>query len=215
MPRPLLPVLALLASLASAPAGAQTVPPRDDAAQDMSFAAYRGELLAAARARDVEAVLARTAADVQLSFGLDRGRDTLRTWLTEGSGFLPAERLWRELEEILVLGAVRRPDNGFCTPYIACDDFGLAYDPFAVAFVVRDRAPAYAAPADDAAVVATLSHAVLDVTESIDPVWSRVRLPDGRDAFLRWPDIRRPVGYRAYFRNTGHGWRMEAFLAGD
>ncbi len=143
---PAAPVLRFLWGLA--PAGAQkTVLPRDDAAQDMGFVAYRGELLAAARARDVEAVLAhrgRRAVELRP----EQGRNTLRVWLTEGPGFLPANWLWRELEEILVLGAVRLPDGGFCVPYIACDDFGLAYDPLATAFVVRDRAPACTAPAD-------------------------------------------------------------------
>lgn len=42
-----------------------------------------------------------------------------------------------------------------------------------------------------------------------------IRLPDGRDAFMRWPDIRQPVGYRAFFRSTSDGWEMDAFLAGD
>ena len=56
--------------------------PFDEGPQDAGFAAYRASLLHAVVARDIDAVLAATSPDVELSFGGSSGHQQLRANLT-------------------------------------------------------------------------------------------------------------------------------------
>lgn len=211
--------LATATGLTTTPALADAVKilPVDEAAQDPEFLAFRDQLLAAVRRRDVDAVVAIAAEDIKLSFGGGYGRDQFRQRLAsddngEGGSY------WGELEWALQLGGVFNGDHGrqFCTPYVSCTGPHQCgnCDPFETLVAVSGHAPVYTTPDSDAAILTHLSYDVVTLVDYGSPR-QRVRLEDGRIGYVAFPDFRSPIGYRAYFEKREGRWQMRIFIAGD
>ena len=218
---PLVAAGAVLIGLAGAmPAAAQDLrlQPVDEASRNPEFAAYRAALLEAVGQRNVEYVVARADPDIKLSFGGEYGRAMFREALV-GDEEWQGEHYWRELQTALELGGVFMDDGAFCTPYLACIDVpGCEQcDPYETVYVTRAGAVARVAPDVDAPAAAKLSWNVLPLDYEAPALdgWYRVKLPDGRTAFLSHGDSRMAVDYRARFEKTAGGWRMTVFIAGD
>ena len=208
-------VAALLLVSAPVPAEELKLTPVDEAAEDPSFLAFRDDLLAAIRLRDIEAVVAVASEDIKLSFGGSYGRETFREWLVENDMGLGIS-YWTELERAVALGGVFEGPESFCTPYTFCLDIPGCdtCDPYETLIAVSDRAAVYAAPDRGSEVVASLSYSVVRALDHGHP-WQRIALPGGGTGYVTAPEFRSPIDYRARFEKRGGRWLMTLFIAGD
>jgi hypothetical protein len=209
-------VLAGLVQFASpAPAAELKLHPVDEAGEDPAFLAFRDDLLAAIRRRDLEAVVAVASEDIKLSFGGSYGRETFREWLVEddtGSGV----SYWQELERAISLGGIFEGPESFCTPYVFCLEIPGCdtCDPYETLIATSKRSAVYAAPDRNAAVVAQLSFSVVRALDDGYP-WRKIALPGGGTGYVTAPEFRSPIDYRARFEKRDGRWLMTLFIAGD
>jgi hypothetical protein len=198
--------------------GARPFPPVDEAARVPDFAAFRTRLRAAIAARDTAALLAAIDPKIRTSFGdSDVGSGGFRAqWRLDD----PASPLWGELERTLALGgSFASGDSAFVAPYVF-SRWPNDLDSFENVAVVTSGAPALAEPRAIANPLARLGPQILARGPYAEPSpasrgFTRVRLGDGRLAWLANADVRSPVDYRAFFARRGDGWRITIFVAGD
>lgn len=192
------------------------LPPVDEAWKDPTLVAFRKNLLAAVKRRDVKYVVARAARNIRLSFGGYAGRKTLREWLRlEGM----RETYWPEWEGVFSLGGVFTDKDSFCIPYVACVDVPGCpdCDPYDIVYVLAENAKAYADMNTESPVVATLSYDVLTMDHGKDVIegWMAVELPGGGVGYVTGPEFRSPIDYRALLRKRKGEWQVDIFIAGD
>lgn len=187
--------------------------PVDEAVEDAGFFAFRAALQRAIAVRDTAALLAVIDPEIKLSFGGDYGSERFREMLADASA-----ETWTELGTVLALGGRFYDDSTFAAPYTYTDSPDQV-DPFEALIALGDSVPVYAAPGDDAEVVAHLSFGVVrNEWERRDPLpegWAAVRLGDGTLAYVRSRSVRSPIDYRAIFSRRGGRWWMITFIAGD
>lgn len=201
--------------LAFAPhASAQLVlPPVDEAASRPSFFTFRAHLQAAIARHDVAAVLAVLDENIRNSFGPGGGiGQFVQKWK-------PAERgsaLWQELGAVLALGGTFEGEARFIAPYVY-SRWPAHVDAFENVAITGAHVRIRAAPGYDAAVVGSLSFAIVPLlqNESRREGWTAIRSPYGGRAYVSSEYVRSSVGYRAIFQRTGDRWALTAFVAGD
>lgn len=220
--RILLLLLSLLVlAVPSAHAEPLTYPPFDDAGQQPTFKAYRDKLLAAIAKRDAAAVVAMASPDVELSFGGDNGRETLRQWLTAPD----SEAYWVSLERVLKEGGTFQ-DKLFIAPWTFHYVAPETMDIYSVAIVAGKNVRLRAEPSTSGSVVRALSYEVVEmppydqsredrVTNSTGREWLRVRTTKGEEGWMASEFLRFLIDYRAGFQHTPQGWQMIFFVAGD
>lgn len=219
-------VLAFLLGLASLPALAEplTWPPFDEAGSDRSFQTFRDRLLQAVRERDVEAVVAAAAEDIELSYGGDNGRDTFRLWLTGGGDTEPAF-YWAYLERALAEGG--RFENGiFIGPWSYWYEPPDTIDYYSAAVVAGKNVRLRAGPSTGDAVIRALSYEIV-VQVPYDPdretivqdasgrEWVNVDTTQGERGWIAQEFLRFLLDYRAGFEQRNGAWQMIFFVAGD
>lgn len=193
-----------------------TLMPSDESPRDEALTAFLGGMRAAIARRDSAALLGMVDPHIKASFGGDAGiADFRRMW------FGPDAHgdLWQELGGVLAHGGTFMNDSTFIAPYIysAWPDAFFAFDHVAVPAA---DIPLRAAPLQDAAVLATVSHAILALhpnqalANALDG-WTVVDRGADTPAFVETRFVRSPVGYRAFFQRRAGTWRMSLFLAGD
>lgn len=192
--------------------------PVDEASRDPELVAFRDNLLAAARAGNVEAIVAAADPSIRTTFGAGGGAADFRRMLRE-PGML------RELEQVLTLGGSFRGEGenvSFWAPYVysAWPD---AHDPWESLAVVSENVPLLPAPDAAALPIALLSY---DIVERISPpqplavgatppAFIEIMTADERRGWVAAKSVRSHVAYRAGFVKTDGKWRMNAFVAGD
>lgn len=217
--RLLLPIL-LLATPAAA-AEPLTYPPFDDAGQQPAFKAYRDKLIAAVAKRDVAAVVAMASPEVELSFGGDNGRETLRQWLSAPD----AEPYWSSLERVLKEGGTFQ-EQLFIAPWTFHYVAPETMDIYSVAIVAGKNVRLRAEPSTSAKVIRALTYEVVEmppydqnredrVTDSSGREWLRVRTTIGDEGWMASEFLRFLIDYRAGFESGPQGWQMIFFVAGD
>jgi hypothetical protein len=208
----------LLFLAAPVPAEELKLYPVDEAAEDPAFLAFRDDLLAAIRRRDLEAVVEASGDDIKLSFGGSYGRAAFREWLVEDDAGLGRQGIsyWVELERAIALGGLFVGPESFCTPYTFCLDIPDCdtCDPYETLIATSDRAPVYGSPDRNSDVVATLSYSVVRTLDHGHP-WQRIALPGGGTGYVTAPEFRSPIDYRARFEKRDGRWLMTLFIAGD
>lgn len=195
---------------------AGTLMPVDEASRNPEFATFRDALAVAVEHRDTAAVMAVIDPGIKWSFGADHGIDAFRAhWL----GADAPENLWEELGEVLELGGSFASDSQFVAPYTFSKWQG-AMDAYSHVVVTAADAPVRAAPLEDAAVLATVGHAIfrLDSNHGLADAlegWAVVDRGAGTPGFVARRFTRSPLDYRAFFERKSGEWRMTLFLAGD
>jgi hypothetical protein len=207
-------------ALAAAPALAQPLSLEfaDEAAQDASWAGFRKRLLAAIEKRDRQFVL--SILDRNVRAGIEGARGILefrRRWSLDAAD----SPLWRELAAALALGSAwlerERGPRELCAPYLLAR-WPQAVDPLKHGALVAREVLVKAEPSHQASTLATLSHAIVPVTDwEVDDrardspqKWVRIRVKEA-DGFVPEEQIRSPVEHTACFVRTERGWRMTAF----
>ena len=199
----------LLADSASAQVG--RLPPRDACAQDASFRAFRSELEAAVAAKDADRLLSLTADDIEFSFGDGAGKaDFIANWELARPRH---SAIWAHLAEALRLGCAPTGDYlGAPSMFI---DFPEMLDAFEHVVAVGTRIPVHAQPSADSKLLARLDWQILPTLDDEGGDWVKVRLADGRPAYVKRAHVRSPLDYRAIFQKRDDRWLMTAFVAGD
>lgn len=226
MPRLLSCCLLLLVFLApQARAEGTPFKPFDEAGQDPAFQAFRDDLLAAVKRRDLEAVVHVAAADILLSYGEDTGPERLREWLAGQSSEVDAAYLWGQLEDVLAHGGGWDQQGGFGAPYWFAGTPQLPDDTdwYEVLYVVGEKVRMRAGAGTDKAVLGTASYEVVFAddpdhvweTDGEGKEWLYVRTTDNRKGWIRGDFLRGPFGYRAGFEQRDGRWKLTYFLAGD
>lgn len=183
--------------------------PVDVATSDPTLAAFRDELLAAARKRDAGAVVALSDPKIRTSFGGGGGATDLRKALQEPG-------VWEDLEQLLTQGGKfvgEGETRSFWAPYVysAWPD---SHDAFQFLAVTGEDIPLHESADANAPVIATLSHDIVERKEKKGD-WQQVKTADGHTGWVEARSVRSPVGYRAGFLKTDGKWRMNALVAGD
>jgi hypothetical protein len=223
--------LLLLSLLAVSPPAGQVMEllPVDEASEDPSFLAFRDSLTTALEVNDTTFVFGRTQEDVFNGFGGDGGIDELRefywgedfrldllTTLNLGGRFSPADELGD--------GVAAQ----FVAPYTydyppTPDDWPDAFDwYFETSAVVVVPTEVVGAPGGE--VLATLGHSIVirsDWWPAVnpdgiqEPVWSEVRLADGRVGYALAENLRGGSDFRAFFEKHDGAWVFTGWAAGD
>lgn len=198
---------AAIALPAAPPVKGPKLRPVDEAPSESSFAAYRAELLAAVRARDVEKIVALSDPKIRTDFGGGGGTNALRSSLRD-------EKTVADLEQLLTLGGTFRGEGAqrsFWAPYVysAWPD---AQDAFESLAVLGENVPLRASDAPNAPMNVALSY---DIVRRHDAPGKNVKTADGRIGWVDPKLLRSPIALRAGFMQSGGKWRMNALVAGD
>ncbi|HKY96011.1 MAG TPA: SH3 domain-containing protein [Kiloniellales bacterium] len=217
----LLLLSALLLATPAAAAEPLTYPPFDDAGQQPTFKTYRDKLIAAVEKRDVAAVVAMASPEVELSFGGDSGRETLRQWLSAAD----AEPYWESLERVLKEGGTFQ-EGLFIAPWTFHYVAPETMDIYSIAIVAGKNVRLRAEPSTAGKVIRALTYEVVEmppydqgredrVTDPSGREWLRVRTTVGEEGWMASEFLRFLIDYRAGFQHTPQGWQMLFFVAGD
>jgi hypothetical protein len=196
--------------------------PVDETGLDPAFARFRTRLETAVARRDARALVTLSAPDILLGFGGSGGLGDLRRLLDHAT---TRRTLWRELEAITALGAVRAGPDAFCMPYPSCapEENGpthslIGFDPLHTVVVVRPDARFRRSAEPAATVIRRLDHAVMTRlpadASTPDTVW-RVRDADGRVGYIDSADARMLAGPRMEVARGNDGWRIVSLVSGD
>jgi hypothetical protein len=219
-------IIAALIFLAS-PSYAQNLvaSPVDEASNDLSFLEYRTALIAAVEARDTEAVIALSDADISLSYGGDAGHAAFRDFLN-----VPIEKLsedykskaedlreeyWNELETVLKMGG-RFQNDSFAAPYTWSAAYPKDADPYEVYFITGENVMLRAENNSTGRIISRLSYNVVTVPRwNPETDYQAIKLPNGQEGYLSSKYLRSLIDYRAFFGKFEGKWLMTVFIAGD
>ena len=196
-------------AIAASPAHAKQFPPRDDCVADSSFVAFRTSLADIVKRRDVKALLAVVAPDVEWSFGDPAGRAGFAAeWKLAKPATSP---LWGELGRMLARGC-SLADGEASLPYWYKN--GPDGDLADIALINGERVNVRAGPAKNARVVRFVDWEGVTINEESSD-WTRVTFADGATGYVANEFLWTGYSHRALFRKRGGKWLMTAFVAGD
>lgn len=195
-----------------APALPASYPPRDECAGLRGFAPFRDKVLAAARSKDVEALVALADPEINLDFGGGAGPDEFRKRLSD-----PRSELWDEIAALAPLGCA--VDGGVATmPWIFAR-LPEGFDDGATAmYGAGPRLALRARPAPAARLRAHLTWPVVELEgQGFDPAspFARVRLSDGTVGYMETARLRSLLDYRLVADRQNGEWKITALIAGD
>ena len=186
-------------------------PPRQECAKLPGFAEFRDKLFAAAKAKDVEALVALADPRINLDFCGGAGKDELRKRLSD-----PKTPLWAEILKLEPLGCA--VDGGLATmPWIfsrvpeTIGDGASTLLGMGTGLALRDK------PAATAKVARRLDWPLVEAVGSADPKlpFAQVRLADGTRGYMAGDELRGMLEYRLVADRQGGEWRITALIAGD
>ena len=211
----------IIAASLAAPLAAQPVKPSDEAPRDRSLVALRSVVIAAAKKRDINALLRHVDPAATIGDSNAKGHAAWRNFLRRKPEF------WDELVWILEHGGKfgSRDDGGnrvFTAPYMA--KLGITLSDSHVV-VVAANVPAYASPRRNSPVLATYSHELLKL-EKWDKArletpfyrssgWVEIQTRQNKPAFLEARFVRAVKEHQLRFQKAGDTWQIIYFLAGD
>ena len=213
-------LVAILAgtALVAASAAPRKLYPVDEAPRDPSFLAFRNQLIAAVRKRDLRFIHRILALDVTSSFG---DEETIAAFKRRFEGKHPEADLWQELLTALSLGGQFQGRHRFCAPYVLTR-WPEVVDMADYQAIIGKNVRVRIRPSEAASVVETLSYDLVKVDlegsvppHSDHPTWVKITTPMGHPGYVASPDIRSCVDYRACFEKRRGRWRLTALVAGD
>jgi hypothetical protein len=188
--------------------------PMDDAATRPEFFSFRAQLQEAIARHDVDAVMAVVHPNIKASFGGDDGIEAFRRMWRPTE---PDSALWGTLAAVLALGGSFQGAETFVAPY-TFSRWPEKFDSFEHVALVAADVRIREAPRADAAVVSTMSFAILPVARNATGTsdeWTAVQLAANRTGYVSSRLVRSPIGYRAFFTRENGRWMLAMFVAGD
>lgn len=209
----------LAAGAAPAPGPVERLQPRDEAAVDPSFVAFRSKLEAIVGKRDIRGLREVLADDVLNNFGGGRGADAFNNaWKLDD----PQSAVWPALAGVLRLGGHFGSKTVFTAPYVYAA-WPREYGRFDFVAVTSADAVIRKAPDAGSAVVRKLDHDLLEVIQSASMPqheagpdnWDEVKDRKGRRGFILVRDVRSPLDFRATFEKHKGKWVITSFMSGE
>lgn len=201
-----------LALAAAGPALAKAYPPKDAAAGDSDFEAFRTKLRRVAAEHDLKGLISLSTDDVHLSFGGDVGEKGLKR-LSRSPEF------WSSLQRVLATAVAKDSTVGYVAPYWFTIEHDAAFDPYETYFVTGKSVVLRGTPEADGVMLDMLSYTfvrrVTPYQPNGDPEYVQVETSRGLDGYLPSGVLRSVVDYRVGFSKEGGAWKMRFFLAGD
>ena len=206
----------------SAPVAAQSAKFTDEGPRDRSLGALRSLVIAAAKKRDINALLRHVDPAAPIGEASATGYAAWRNLLQR------KPELWDELVWVLEQGGKFGGQNEggnrvFTAPFMAKPNLAGASDSHFV--VVGRNIPAYATPRRNSPILATYSYEMLKLEKSdqarlVRPYyrstgWIEIRTKDEKPAFLEARYVRLVKDFQLRFKRAGDTWQIESFLAGD
>lgn len=191
------------------------IAPGDTCSDLQDFDAFRAQIQAAVRARDMALLEPILSENIKNSFGGDGGSDEFVDKWTESAE--TEDELWSQLALVDKLGCAAK-DGTAVMPYYFWNlpDDVDAYTAF---IPVRASVPLYTEPSLESITKADLNWNVLSMVKSSDtdpdPNWHHVKTSEGLEGYVAADDVRSALDYRALFNQENGAWRMTAFIAGD
>lgn len=193
--------------------------PRDEAAQDPSFVAFRTRLQGIIENRDVKGLTGCLADDVLNNYGGGKGVGAFNSaWKLDDE----QSAVWPVLAGVLRLGGHFGGTKVFTAPYVYAawpKDYGR------LDFVAVTSADAVIRTAPDAgaAVVRKLDHDLLEVIQSASMPqheagpddWVEVKDRKGNRGFILVGDVRSPLDFRVTFEKRNGKWVIASFVSGE
>lgn len=211
--------LILAAGAAPAPGPVERLQPRDEAAEDPSFVAFRSKLQAIVEKKDVRGLRGAIAEDILNSFGGGRGVDAFNNaWKLDN----PQSAIWPSLAGVLRLGGQFGGTKVFTAPYVFAS-WPREYGRLDYVAVTDAQAVIRAAPDAGSAVVRRLDHDLLEVIQSASMPqheagpddWNEVKDRNGNRGFIPVRDVRSPLDFRATFEKRNGKWVIASFMSGE
>ncbi len=206
-------LLAALALLTTGP----DFPPIDEGANNVQFAEFRGNLIAAIEKKNYDWAISRIAFDIKYSLGdSEDKRELLKLWQV-----LPQARdeFFAELLKCLKLGGqFEKHDDKtfFVAPYVfsAWPD---EYDPIEYIAVITVGAKVFEKPDEATTPKTTISQTIVRFDHSLTAEgWRWIEYEPDTWAWIKDKDLRSPIDHRALFlKNHQSSYVLQTFLAGD
>ncbi len=196
------------------------VKPKDEAAKDPSFAAFRKKLIAAAERKDAKYLISIVDPNIKNGFG---GQDGIANFKREWKIASKNSRFWKEFLPVIKNGgAFDDGGRSFMAPYTFSswpDDI----DGFEYQVIFGNNVNLRDSPDPKGEVVGKLSYNVVKVEyetlpksgKSEHPGWLQVRTLGGLTGYVSEAFVRSHIDYRAGFSKKRGVWKMDFFLAGD
>ena len=210
---------ALLAAVLALPVAAAPVviAPPESGKADAALNAVVNTLVTAAEAQDFAPFEAVLTPEATASFGGDYGPEGFKRAYGIGEAGSP---FWPEFLKAARLGGVFLEDDLYTLPYTA-GDLPETADPYLSVIAIGDKTLLYAEPTEGAAVIADVTHQLLEQIdiepadlERTGPDYVHVKA-DAGTGYVKISEVRSPIDYRAVFQKIDGAWKLVAFVAGD
>lgn len=185
--------------------------PADECAALPGFPAFRDKLLAAAKARDAEALAALAEPGIRLDFGGGAGLDQLKQRLSAKDA-----PLWGEVEALAGLGCAA--DKGLATLPWIFSRVPEDADASSTMLVTGAKIPLRVKASAKSPVVRELDWALVTLTgSSFNPEadFAEVATSAGTRGFVETARLRSLLDYRLIADRQSGEWKIAALVAGD
>ena len=193
------------------------IAPSDAGKADAALNAVIETLVKAAEAQDFAAFEAVMTPESTASFGGDEGPEGFKRAYGIGE---PESPFWTAFLEAARLGGAFLQDDLYTLPYTA-GHLPETADPYLSVIAIGDKTLLYAEPKEGAAVVADVTHQILEQIdiepadlEKTGPDFVHVKA-DAGTGYVKIGEVRSPLDYRAVFQKIDGVWKLVAFVAGD
>lgn len=196
------------------------VPRIDEADSNPSFSAFRKNLIAATRKKDVAFIYSMLDPKIKNSFGGDDGISNFK----KGWNYLsPNSDFWKQFLFVITHGGKFQDSGIFAAPDIFAA-FPEDLDSFEYQVIAGDNVRLRAAPNTNSEVKELLSYNIVkvDYGKSVSKrddvaqfVWLWIETLGGKTGYVSADFVRSPIDYRAGFQKKAGKWKMIFFVAGD
>jgi hypothetical protein len=172
---------------------------------------FRRQLADAVMARDANALLALTAADIKLDFGGGTGRAELKKRLTDRHW-----KLWDELDQLLDLGCAANQQGGITIPWYFEQHIDKV-DAATGMLVTGENVPLFPAPDPKTKPIGVISWDVVSIDAlAPDVPYQGVTTADGKaKGYIATDKLRSLLDYRMMATQRNGKWSIVSLVSGD
>ncbi|MEW5822048.1 MAG: hypothetical protein AB1782_17775 [Cyanobacteriota bacterium] len=196
--------------------------PFDEAYIDPGFVQFRNMLLQIIEDKDAKALMPFVAKDIFFSFGIDKGKENfIKKWDLNNNNSSVSKDFWYEFEKVVKNGGKFVTSEEFIAPYYSTDKWPPGFNSFDFVVVTGKDVNVYKKENDSLLKFSTISYKIVKMLKWAsfkynDREYSKVLLPDGKEAYIYDYYLGNQIGFRATFaRDNDNKWEIVIFVGGD